>query len=50
LGDVDEATGRATIKVRINPMVSWVWLGTLFLIIGALVSLNFEGLFMKEEK
>ena len=50
LGDVDETTSRATIKVRINPMVSWVWLGTLFLIIGALISLNFEGLFMKEEK
>ncbi len=50
LGSVDVNTNRATIKIRINPMVNWVWIGTLFLIIGALISINFEGLYLTKKK
>ncbi len=40
LGDVDMDTGQATLKVKINPMVTWVWLGTLMLTIGVIICIN----------
>jgi len=39
LGSLDLETGLATLKIRINHLVSWVWLGTLVLILGTLVAL-----------
>jgi len=50
LGDVDLDTGRATLKVRINPMVTWVWLGTLVLLFGTLISINVEAFFKKKTR
>ncbi len=44
LGSLDMNTGNAVMKMRINPLVSWVWIGTLVLILGTLVSLNIGGL------
>ena len=40
LGDVDMSSGLATIKVKINPMVTWVWIGSVFLFIGVVICLN----------
>ena len=40
LGDVDMKTGLATLIVKINPMVSWVWIGTLLLCLGVIICLN----------
>ena len=40
MGDVDMETGLATIKVKINPMVTWVWLGTLMLAFGVIICIN----------
>tara|TARA_B100001029_G_C15060453_1_gene457976 strand:- start:1554 stop:3527 length:1974 start_codon:yes stop_codon:yes gene_type:complete len=39
LGSMDLDTGLATLKIRINHLVSWVWLGTLVLIIGTIIAL-----------
>ena len=39
LGSMDLETGMATLKIRINNLVSWVWLGTLVLIIGTIIAL-----------
>jgi cytochrome c-type biogenesis protein CcmF len=50
LGDVDLKTGLATMKVRINPMVTWVWLGTFVLLIGTMVSINIEEFFRRKTK
>ncbi|MFQ6611312.1 MAG: heme lyase CcmF/NrfE family subunit, partial [Fidelibacterota bacterium] len=50
LGDVDLETGRATLKVRINPMVTWVWLGTLVLLLGTLISINAEEFFRRKKR
>ncbi len=50
LGDVDMNTGRATMKVRVNPMVTWVWLGTFVLLIGTLVSVNIEEFFRRKKR
>ena len=36
---MDLETGLATLKIRINNLVSWVWLGTLVLIIGTIIAL-----------
>ena len=40
LGDVDMNTGLATLIIKINPMVSWVWIGSLLLCIGVIICLN----------
>ena len=40
LGDVDMNTGLATLIIKINPMVSWVWIGALLLCIGVIICLN----------
>ncbi len=50
LGDVDLDTGRATLKVRINSMVTWVWLGTLVLLLGTLISINIEEFFRRKTR
>ena len=39
LGSLDLKSGLATLKIRINNLVSWVWLGTLVLIFGTLIAL-----------
>ena len=39
LGSLDLESGLATLKIRINNLVSWVWLGTLVLIFGTLIAL-----------
>ncbi len=39
LGSLDLKTGMATLKIRLNNLVSWVWLGTLVLIFGTLIPL-----------
>ncbi len=44
LGSLDLNSGNAILKVRVNHLVSWVWLGTFVLILGSLVSLNIGGL------
>jgi len=38
LGAVDPATERVTLKVFVNPLVSWVWLGMIVLVCGTLVA------------
>lgn len=40
LGSLDMKTGMATLKIRVNHMVTWVWLGTLVLVLGSLIALN----------
>ena len=40
LGDVDMKTGLATLIIKINPMVSWVWIGTILLCIGVIICLD----------
>ena len=40
LGDVDMKTGLATLIIKINPMVSWVWIGSLLLCIGVIICLD----------
>ncbi len=40
LGNLDMDTGMATLKIRVNHMVTWVWLGTVILVIGSLIALN----------
>ena len=40
LGSLNMETGLATLKIRINHMVTWVWLGTIILVIGSLIALN----------
>jgi cytochrome c-type biogenesis protein CcmF len=32
-------TGRPIIKVHLNPMVSWIWIGVLVMIFGTIVAL-----------
>lgn len=44
VGMVDPQTKRASLKIYINPFVSWIWLGLLVLISGATVSLWPEAL------
>ena len=39
LGNINQLENSATVLVQINPMVSWVWLGTLTLFIGSLICL-----------
>ena len=39
LGSLDLESGLATLKIRINHLVTWVWLGTLVLILGTLIAL-----------
>jgi cytochrome c-type biogenesis protein CcmF len=39
LGSLDLNTGMTTLKIRLNNLVSWVWLGTLVLIFGTLIAL-----------
>ena len=39
LGSLDLESGIATLKIRINNLVSWVWIGTLLLIIGTVVAI-----------
>ena len=34
--------GQATMKIRINPMVSFVWIGITILFIGGLLCLDFD--------
>jgi cytochrome c-type biogenesis protein CcmF len=36
---VDPQTKRATFEFHLNPFVSWIWIGVLILISGALISL-----------
>ncbi len=39
LGSVDPSTGRMTLQVHINPLVSWIWVGVVILILGTAISL-----------
>jgi cytochrome c-type biogenesis protein CcmF len=39
VGSADQATGRATLQLHVNPFVGWIWVGALFCILGATVSL-----------
>jgi cytochrome c-type biogenesis protein CcmF len=39
LGNANPETKRATFQFHVNPLVNWIWLGTLILIFGATVSL-----------
>jgi len=48
MGALDMETGRATLKVRINPLVSWVWLGTFVLLIGTLISLKVDAILWRK--
>jgi len=45
LGDTGGAAGRAVIRVVINPLVLWIWIGGALLVVGTLVALiRFEWL------
>jgi cytochrome c-type biogenesis protein CcmF len=39
LGNVNADSKRATFQFHVNPLVNWIWIGTLILILGASVSL-----------
>jgi cytochrome c-type biogenesis protein CcmF len=39
LGTVNADSKRATFQFHVNPLVSWIWIGTLILIFGASISL-----------
>ncbi len=39
LGEVDMARNAALIKVKINPLVVWIWLGGILLVIGTIIAL-----------
>jgi cytochrome c-type biogenesis protein CcmF len=39
LGNANAETKRATFQFHLNPLVNWIWIGTLILIFGATVSL-----------
>jgi cytochrome c-type biogenesis protein CcmF len=39
LGNLSKPSGRASIQVYVNPLVSWIWLGVVVLIFGAIISL-----------
>lgn len=39
IGMVDPQTKRATFQLHLNPLVSWIWVGVMVLVGGALVSL-----------
>jgi cytochrome c-type biogenesis protein CcmF len=39
LGSLTRPTGRASLQVHVNPLVSWIWAGVLVLMVGALISL-----------
>ena len=41
LGSLDE-NGQATMKIRINPMVNFVWIGISILFLGGLLCLDFD--------
>jgi cytochrome c-type biogenesis protein CcmF len=39
VGSINPSTKRATFRFHVNPLVSWIWIGILFMIFGAGVSL-----------
>ncbi|MBN2714980.1 MAG: heme lyase CcmF/NrfE family subunit [Deltaproteobacteria bacterium] len=40
LGETDFRQGRAVIKVLSNPLVVWIWIGGIWLVIGALIAMS----------
>ena len=36
---IDPSTRRATFSFHVNPMVSWIWVGTMIMMIGSVISL-----------
>ena len=46
LGSLDE-NGQATMKIRINPMVNFVWIGITILFLGGLLCLDFDSSVIK---
>ncbi len=45
LGDVDEESGAALVKIYINPLVQFVWAGVFLMVFGGFVSLLHRGRF-----
>jgi cytochrome c-type biogenesis protein CcmF len=39
VGNINPETKRATFQLHVNPLVTWIWLGTVILILGASISL-----------
>lgn len=39
MASVDPETGRATFRFQKHPLVMWIWIGTLFLVIGIVIAL-----------
>ncbi len=39
LGSFDREGGWAVIKVLVNPMVSWIWIGGAIMVLGTLIAL-----------
>jgi cytochrome c-type biogenesis protein CcmF len=39
VGSAEQTTGQATFQLHVNPFVGWIWIGALFCILGATVSL-----------
>jgi cytochrome c-type biogenesis protein CcmF len=39
LGSVEPDGGSATLKIMVNPMVMWIWLGGLTITLGALITM-----------
>jgi len=44
LGEASGSTGRAVIRVVINPLVLWIWIGGVLLVVGTLIALLRFGL------
>ena len=44
LGETDFREGRAVVKILSNPLVIWIWIGGLWLVIGALIAMSTGGL------
>jgi cytochrome c-type biogenesis protein CcmF len=43
LGALDSASGRAQLQIRVNLLVSWIWIGMLVVMLGATIALWPEG-------
>ncbi|MCK9462024.1 MAG: cytochrome c biogenesis protein CcsA [Proteobacteria bacterium] len=39
LGETDEESGAAVIRVVVNPLVAWVWIGSALLVLGGVIAL-----------
>jgi len=39
VGAINPETQRASLQIRINPLVGWIWFGAIFLVLGSIVSM-----------